>query len=126
MEETEETSSSIYNQNGMHDPVVDFARFTEDNEGIEDEDLVAWVTVGLMHVPHSEDIPNTATAANSASFYLRPYNYFDEDPSMSSHDALLILPNKGGADINRFGTPQEPGCTVKDKVLDFKGVYGNK
>ncbi|XP_029189389.2 amiloride-sensitive amine oxidase [copper-containing]-like [Acropora millepora] len=124
--ENEETSSSIYNQNGMHDPVVDFARFTKDNEGIEDEDLVAWVTVGLMHVPHSEDIPNTATAANSASFYLRPYNYFDEDPSMSSHDALLILPNKGGADINRFGTPQEPGCTVKDKVLDFKGVYGNK
>ena len=76
-------------------------------------------------MPHSEDIPNTATAANSASFYLRPYNYFDEDPSMSSHDALLILPNKGGADTNRFGTTQEPGCTVKDKPLNFKGVYGN-
>lgn len=44
---------------------------------------------------------------------------------MSSHDALLILPNKGGADTNRFGTTQEPGCTVKDKPLNFKGVYGN-
>lgn len=123
--ENEETSSSIYNQNGMYSPVVDFAKFTADNESIENEDLVAWVTVGVMHVPHSEDIPNTATAANSASFYLRPYNFFDEDPSMASHDAVFILPNKGGADINTFGTPQEPACTVTNKPLEFKGVYGD-
>ena len=123
--EKEETSSSIYNQNDMYDPVVDFEQFTTDNDNIVNEDLVAWVTVGVMHVPHSEDIPNTATAANSASFYLRPYNYFDEDPSMASHDAVLILPTKNGADIKRFGTPQGPVCRVKNKPLDFKGVYGD-
>ena len=123
--EKEETSSSIYNQNDMYDPVVDFKQFAADNERIVNEDLVAWVTVGMMHVPHSEDIPNTATAANSASFYLRPYNYFDEDPSMASHDALLILPTKNGADIERFGTPQGPACAVKNKPVDFKGVYGD-
>ena len=78
----------------MYEPVVDFEQFTADNESGVNEDLVAWVTVGVMHVPHSEDIPSTATPANSASFYLRPYNYFDEDPSMASHDALLILQRK--------------------------------
>ena len=89
--EKEDRSSSIYNQYSMLNPVVDFQRFTADNESIVNEDLVAWVTVGMMHVPHSEDIPNTATAANSASFYLRPYNYFEEDLSMASNDALIIL-----------------------------------
>ena len=123
--EHEKTSSSVYSQFGMYDPVVDFARYTADNESIVNEDLVAWVTVGMMHVPHSEDIPNTATAANSASFFLRPYNYFDEDPSMASHDALLILPTKNGADVDRFGTPQGPECAVKSKPLDFKGKYGD-
>ena len=82
--EIEETSSSFYNQYSMYDPVVDSQRFVSDDEPIVDEDLIAWVTTGLMHVPRSEDIPNTATAANFASFYLRPYNFLDEDPSMAS------------------------------------------
>ena len=71
------------------------------------------------------DFANTATAANSASFYLRPYNYFDEDPSMASHDALLILPTENGANVKRFGTPQGPACAVKNESVDFKGIYGD-
>ncbi|PFX21213.1 Membrane primary amine oxidase [Stylophora pistillata] len=71
-------------------------------------------TAGFMHMPHSEDIPNTATAANSASFYLRPYNFLDEDPSMSSHDAVFISRTENGDfDINRFGTPEGPACAAK-------------
>ena len=123
--EKEEKSSSIYNQNSLYNPVVDFANFTADNENIVNEDLVAWVTVGMMHIPHSEDIPNTATAANSASFFLRPYNYFDEDPSMASHDAVLILPTKNGADINTFDTPDGPPCAKKSTPVDFTGRYGD-
>ena len=123
--EKEERSSSLYNQFSMFNPVNDFQRFTADDESIENEDLVAWVTVGMMHVPHSEDIPNTATAANSASFYLRPYNYFDEDPSMASHDALMILPTEKGVAVERFGTPQGPACAVKNKPMDYKGRYGD-
>ena len=123
--EKEDRSSSMYNQYSMLNPVVDFQRFTADNESIVNEDLVAWVTVGVMHVPHSEDIPNTATAANSASFYLRPYNYFEEDPSMASHDALMISPTEEGVAVERFGTPQGPACAVKNKPMDFKGTYGD-
>jgi len=123
--EKEEKSSSIYIQNSLYDPVVDFANFVADNESIVNEDLVAWVTVGMMHLPHSEDIPNTTTAANSASFFLRPYNYFDEDPSMASHDAVLILPTKNGVDINAFDTPEGPACAKEKKPVDFTGRYGN-
>ena len=124
--ESEERSTSIYNQNSMTDPVVDFQQFVADNEAIVNEDLVAWVTVGVMHIPHSEDVPVTATAANSASFFLRPYNYFDQDPSMASHDAVLILPRKDGASqIDTFGTPSGPACAPRNKSIDFKGVYGD-
>lgn len=46
------------------------------------QDLVAWVTASFLHIPHAEDIPNTVTVGNKVGFLLRPYNFFDEDPSI--------------------------------------------
>jgi len=122
--EAEEKSSCIYNQQDMVDPVVDFSKYV-DGENIEDEDLVAWVTMGMMHIPHSEDIPNTATPGSSASFLLRPFNYFDEDPSMASYDGVLIMPSDDGAKIDTFGAPTKPACTPKEKPMEFYGLYGD-
>ena len=126
--DTEERSSSMYIQNDPYDPAVDFRKFYEDDENIENKDLVAWVTLGLMHIPHSEDIPNTGTAANSVNFFLRPYNYFDEDPSMASSDAVLITPTDSkfsGSKVNRFGTPTGPVCAPRDHPNEYKGAYGH-
>lgn len=81
--------------------------------------------LGVVTISHSEDIPNTATAANSASFFLRPYNYFDEDPSMASQDGILILPTENGADVNTFGTPDGPSCAIKNKPVKYTGNYGD-
>ncbi|XP_015284350.1 PREDICTED: retina-specific copper amine oxidase-like, partial [Gekko japonicus] len=52
--------------------------------------LVAWVNVGFLHIPHAEDIPNTVTIGNEVGFILRPYNYFDEDPSIFSPDGVFF------------------------------------
>ena len=123
--ENEEKSSSIYNQQDMVDPVVDFTKYVN-GENIDDEDMVAWVTMGLMHIPHSEDVPNTATPGSVASFQLKPFNYFDEDPSMASYDGVVIYPSEDGtAKINNFGTPTTPACTPKEKPLEFYGLYGD-
>lgn len=54
------------------------------------QDLVAWITAGFLHIPHSEDIPNTVTVGNSVGFLLRPYNYYDLDPSIYSHDGVFF------------------------------------
>ena len=96
-----------------------------DNDSILNEDLVAWVTIGAMHVPHSEDLPNTATAANSANFFIRPFNYFDEDPSIGSTNAILITRDRkfSGQKIERYGTPTGPQCVPKEHNTDFKGTY---
>ena len=106
---------------------LDFRKYLLDNDSIVNEDLVAWVTIGMMHVPHSEDIPNTATAAESASFFIRPFNYFDEDPSMGSTNAILITPTDNpiiSQKVERYGTPDGPQCIPKEHKLGFKGTYG--
>ncbi|XP_075027853.1 amine oxidase [copper-containing] 3-like [Calonectris borealis] len=87
--EEEPTSTSIYNQNDPWTPTVAFADFI-DNETITNEDLVAWISVGFLHVPHAEDVPNTVTVGNGVGFFLRPYNYFDEDPSVDSPDSVYF------------------------------------
>lgn len=122
--ENEEKSSCMYNQQDMADPVLDFLKYV-DGENIEQEDLVAWVTLGLMHIMHSEDVPNTATPGNSASFLLRPFSYFDEDPSMASYDGVVIKPSDKGPQIENFGTPTGPACTPKNKSIEFFGLYGD-
>ena len=108
----------------MVDPVLDFSKYVN-NENIDNEDMVAWVTMGMLHIPHSEDIPNTATPGSVASFQLRPFNFFDEDPSMGSYDGVLIKPSKEGAQIDTFGTPTKPECVPREKPVEFYGLYGD-
>ena len=118
---TEERSSSIYNQHDLYNPVIDFKKFITDNESIVDEDLVTWITVGIMHIPHSEDIPNTATPGNHAGFFLRPFNYYDEDPSIASGDSVLIEPTDEGAKVDRFGRPAGSQCVPPEVPIDYNG-----
>ncbi|KAM9003887.1 membrane primary amine oxidase [Sarcophilus harrisii] len=85
----EPSSTSLYNQNDPWTPTLNFTDFIN-NETIAGKDLVAWVTVGFLHIPHAEDIPNTLTVGNGVGFFLRPYNFFNEDPSVQSPDAVYF------------------------------------
>ena len=111
-DDIEETSSSIYAQNEPWDPVLDFRRFVEDDDSIVDEDLVFWLTAGVHHIPHSEDVPSTATPANQFSMFLRPFNYFHECPSMVVSDAVHIQPedNYNKITVDTFGTSTSSKC----------------
>ncbi|XP_059150262.1 putative amine oxidase [copper-containing] [Physella acuta] len=83
-------SSSNYGMFDGLDPVVNFTKFYDDDEDIVDQDLVFWLTGGMHHIPHTEDLPVTPTVGNHLTFFLLPYNYFDECPSMGSRDAMYI------------------------------------
>ncbi|XP_055263916.1 primary amine oxidase, lung isozyme-like [Moschus berezovskii] len=110
--ETEPSSSSVFNQNDPWTPTVDFADFIN-NETIAGKDLVAWVTAGFLHIPHAEDIPNTVTVGNSAGFILRPYNFFDEDPSINSADSIYFREDQdaGSCEVNSLAClPQVAAC----------------
>ena len=114
-------SSSIYNQMDFFDPMVDFGQFIDDNEDITNQDLVSWVTVGVMHLPHSEDIPTTATAGNSAGFFLRPFNYFDEDPSIASRDGVVITPIGDASKVERSARRTSTPCAPRDDPIVYSG-----
>jgi len=47
-------------------------------EGVRNQDLVNWVTLGAFDVPTSESAPLTSINGRSLSFWLLPYNYFDQ------------------------------------------------
>ena len=122
---TEPKSSSLYNQNSPTRPIVDFPNFeTQQNEGILNQDLVAWLSIGSIQIPTSEDVPNVASAANGARFFLRPFNYFDEDPSIASTNAVVIRPARNNNLVQTFGTPsEEKVCVPRKYDVDIKGAY---
>ncbi|XP_067472199.1 retina-specific copper amine oxidase [Thunnus thynnus] len=121
----EQTSSSLYNQNNIWNPAVDFSKYIEDNESIEDEDLVAWVTTGFLHIPHAEDIPNTVTVGNGGGVLLRPHNYFDNDPSIHSADGVYFSPgSEESCDNNRMACLAEETCSPTLEPFTYHGFEG--
>lgn len=110
----EDMSTSIYAQNDPWDPLLDFDKFIQNNDSIVNTDLVAWVTMGVLHIPHTEDVPSTTTPGSQVNFFLLPFNYFTECPSVSSPNTVKISPkSEGGIDINTYGTSFESKCVQK-------------
>ena len=123
--ESEAFSSSLYNQNNPWEPTVGFESFIRNDESIENQDLVAWVTVGFLHVPHAEDIPNTATPGNSVGFFLRPFNFFDEDPSVASRSTVIVRPQDPDftrLEVQRW-TPDDARLCMTPEPFSYNGTY---
>ncbi|KAG9317752.1 copper amine oxidase [Chiua virens] len=87
--DTEPSSSSVWNFNLPGGPPVDFHKFF-DGENITQEDLVAWINIGMHHLPQSEDAPSTRTNTATSTFFLTPLNFFDHDVSIDSTNAILL------------------------------------
>ncbi|KII94729.1 hypothetical protein PLICRDRAFT_169456 [Plicaturopsis crispa FD-325 SS-3] len=103
--ETEPSSSCMWNLHLPGKPAVDFHNFF-DGENITQEDLVAWVNIGMHHIPQAEDSPNTRTNTATSSFFLTPLNFFDSDISLDSTNAILLDPTPladGSYAFNDYG-----------------------
>ncbi|KAM5212891.1 amine oxidase [copper-containing] 3 isoform 1-T1 [Hipposideros larvatus] len=125
--EEEPSSTSIYNQNDPWAPTVDFSDFIN-NETIAGEDLVAWVTAGFLHIPHAEDIPNTVTVGNGVGFLLRPYNFFDQDPSSDSADSVYFRGDQDAkaCEVNPLAClPQAAACAPDLPAFSHGGFSHN-
>lgn len=88
------------------------------------QDLVAWVTASFLHIPHAEDVPNTVTVGNGVGFLLRPYNFFDEDPSIFSPSSVFF--EKGqDAELCRVNlaacTPHRAACAPDLPAFSYRG-----
>ncbi|KAK3595158.1 hypothetical protein CHS0354_028595 [Potamilus streckersoni] len=111
----EDRCSSIFTMWDAADPVVNLQKYIDDNDDIVDEDLVAWITLGTHHIPQTENIPNANTVGSQMSFFIIPFNYFEEDPSMNSRDAVRITPRDkkhplAGAIVEEYGAADPITC----------------
>jgi primary-amine oxidase len=55
-------------------------RFVANDEGLSQQDLVLWYTVGLTHIPRPEEWP--IMSVHSVSFRLVPVGFFVENPAL--------------------------------------------
>ncbi|KAK3582853.1 hypothetical protein CHS0354_012462 [Potamilus streckersoni] len=97
--------SSIYDINRMDSPKGHLDLML-DNESIVNEDIVNWITFGVLHVPTSEDFPMTPSM--ESGFLLKPFNFFDTTPTF---DMPQYLEEHGTSNVEHepaFDTCVEP------------------
>merc|ERR1711907_31338 len=84
--------------------------FSEDDEDIYQQDLVAWVSCTTMHMPYTENVPMTSGIRHG--FSLHPINFFDENPSMDMPSYLRVMADE--VDAGTRGCPDN--CEEHDPV----------
>ncbi|XP_067931672.1 diamine oxidase [copper-containing]-like [Watersipora subatra] len=89
-DDNEQTTASYFTQGDPYDPAVSFDEFLSGDASLNDVDLVAWTTVGILHLPTYEDLPVTTTPGKVLSVALVPFNFFPRDPSIHSRDAAVF------------------------------------
>ncbi|KAH9499263.1 hypothetical protein Btru_003550 [Bulinus truncatus] len=125
----EQVSSSPYAMWDSLNPVTDFTKFYEDDENIDNEDLVFWITSGMHHIPRAEDLPLTTTIGNHLTFFLLPLNYFDVCPSVSSRDHIRVEykdPSKppNGVRVQRNGNSYDT-CSLPDSAKEYDNLLAD-
>jgi Cu2+-containing amine oxidase len=82
-----------WDANRLADPQVSTKDFYADDESIEDEDLVAWVSFAMTHLPIAEDVPMTNMVHMGLD--LKPANFHDSNEAFKQPvDVWVSKPNE--------------------------------
>ncbi|RMZ11590.1 hypothetical protein D0860_03316 [Hortaea werneckii] len=123
--DTEPRSAHAYNNQDVYNPVIDFDEFF-DGENLEQEDLAVWFNLGMHHVPHTGDLPNTVFTTAHSGIQFMPLNYFDTDISKQTVNMVRINYNDGNVSkVKTFGQ-EEATCSVdlseqEPDLYDYQG-----
>lgn len=118
----EVSSTTLYTQgSAMSQSPVNFDDFL-DGEDIVQQDLVAWISIGMMHLPIAEDNPTQETIGNIASFTIRPFNYYDADPGMNNYQNVLYRKDGEGNTVEIENKSTFKKCTPKKADTTYSGT----
>ena len=118
--DSEPRSAHPYNGQDIHNPPVNFDHFF-DGESLLQEDLVCWFNLGMHHVPHTGDLPNTVFTTAHSSVVFMPSNYFDLDESRKTVNMVRVAYEGGSvSEVETFGQAQQDVCEV-DALWDYTG-----
>ena len=101
--DTEPRSAHPMNNQDVLEPPVDFSKFFN-SEPLRNEDLVLWLNLGMHHVPHAGDLPNTVMTTSHSGIQFMPSNYFATDQSRRTVNQVRINYENGTAtEVEMFG-----------------------
>lgn len=122
--DTEPGATATLNQNVPYAPLVEFWKFF-DGESLVQEDLVAWVNLGMHHYTRAEDIPNTLMSEAHSSVVFAPHNWGDTELTVDLQNAVLyeegneddgvVMPDTNGVD--------PPACFLLGEQDELRGVF---
>lgn len=122
--DTEPRSAHPYNGQDVYNPVINFDKFF-DGESLMQEDLVVWFNLGMHHVPHTGDLPNTVFTTAHSGVQFMPLNYYDTDISHETVNMVRINYKDGNvSSVKTFGQ-QQAVCSV-DLAKQDPDLYSYK
>lgn len=113
--DTEPRLAAAANNMDPGSPLINFSRFF-DSEPLQQEDLVLWFNLGMHHVPHSGDLPNTVMSTAQSSVVLTPHNYLPGDPSRQTVQQVEVVfdgQKTRPVEVRQFGKKEMGGCRVE-------------
>lgn len=70
---------------------------------------VLWFNLGMHHVPHTGDLPNTIMVSAHSAMRLEPINYLLNEPSVQVSQQVRV--NHTSGEMMTFGA-QSANCSV--------------
>ncbi|KAF7361132.1 Amine oxidase [Mycena sanguinolenta] len=117
--DTEVRSSHANNGYDPGNPLINFNDFF-DGESLNQTDIVLWVNLGMHHVPHTGDMPNTVFTTAQSAFIISPHNYLLRDASRTTRQMVRIDYNSSGVQlVKEFGGNMASGVV---NIVRFLGV----
>ncbi|KAH7393640.1 copper amine oxidase [Cadophora sp. MPI-SDFR-AT-0126] len=117
--DTEARAANPYNLLDPANPAVNFAKYF-DGESLDQQDLVVWFNLGMHHMPHTGDLPNTVFSTAHSAMTIEPFNYLPGDPSRATTQQIRInSDSRGNRSVTEFGA-QHVTCSVDLSQLDPK------
>lgn len=110
--DTEPQSTHPNDSNDIHNPMVNFDTFFN-GESLVQEDLVVWFNLGMHHLPHTGDLPNTVFTIAHAGVQMMPLNYYQDDISTETLSQVQINYKYSGnvTKVKTFGQ-QDALCSI--------------
>ncbi|KAJ7159987.1 copper amine oxidase [Mycena crocata] len=109
--DTEVRASHANNDYDPGNPLIDFEEFF-DGESLNQTDIVVWLNLGMHHVPHTGDMPNTVFTTAQSAFIISPHNYLLNDASRTSRQMIRINYNNSGVQLVKEFGGKLPSGTV--------------
>lgn len=77
------------------------------------ENRVIFFNLGMHHVPHSGDIPNTLMHTSSSSVMFTPFNFHDRDPSRLTSQGVQLDVKAKTTNPKYFGQTYQEGVKLE-------------